>query len=168
MSKSLLCTEGAFHFSFVCVMYQNTASSLSGKQITSKLWKWMIFNGIHLNQLGLPECPTITLNHTSWIVVPSLTVCPLSVRNCCLIEVFVGITCVVILLLAHLSRLEWAIVVARRLSSVRRKLLIFSTSSPEPLAGFWWNLVGMKYSLALRGVVVVNQICDRGFMTEQT
>ena len=56
--------------------------------------------------------------------------------------------------LAHLSRrLEWAIVIARR-PSVRpssgvRKLFTFSTSSPEPLDGFWWNLVGMKYSWSL-------------------
>ena len=34
-----------------------------------------------------------------------------------------------------------------------RKLFIFSTS-PEPLDGFWWNLVGMKYSWSLTNVVV--------------
>ena len=34
-------------------------------------------------------------------------------------------------------------------SSVHRKLFTFSTSSPEPLDGFWWNLVGMKYSWSL-------------------
>ena len=65
--------------------------------------------------------------------------------------------------LAHLSRrLEWAIVIAHRPSSVRpssarpsvRKLFTFSTSSPEPLDGFWWNLVGMKYSWSLTSVVV--------------
>ena len=60
--------------------------------------------------------------------------------------------------LAHLSqRLEWAIVIAHR-PSVRpsgvRKLFTFSTSSPEPLDGFWWNLVGMKYSWSLTSVVV--------------
>ena len=61
-------------------------------------------------------------------------------------------------LLAHLSRiLEWAIVIAHRPSvrpSVRRKLFTFSTSSPEPLDGFWWNLVGMKYSWSFTSVVV--------------
>ena len=64
--------------------------------------------------------------------------------------------------LAHLSRrLEWAIVIAHRPASVRRpssssvrKLFTFSTSSPEPLDGFWWNLVGMKYSWSLTSVVV--------------
>ena len=56
--------------------------------------------------------------------------------------------------LAHLSRrLEWAIVIAHRPSSVR-KLFTFSTSSPEPLDGFWWNFVGMKYSWSLTSVVV--------------
>ena len=29
-----------------------------------------------------------------------------------------------------------------------------STSSPEPLNGFWWNLVGMKYSWSPASVVV--------------
>ena len=49
--------------------------------------------------------------------------------------------------LAHLSwRLEWAILIALRPSSSVCKLFAFSTSSPEPLNGFWWNLVGMKYS----------------------
>ena len=64
--------------------------------------------------------------------------------------------------LAHLSRrLKWTIVIARRPSSVRpssvvvvRKLFKFSTSSPEPLDRFWWNLVGMKYSWSLTSVVV--------------
>ena len=57
-------------------------------------------------------------------------------------------------------RLEWAIVIAHRPSSVRRrpsvwrKLFTFSTSSPELLDGFWWNLVGMKYSWSLTSVVV--------------
>ena len=40
-----------------------------------------------------------------------------------------------------------------RPSSVR-KFFTFSTSSPEPLDGFWWNLVGMKYSWSLTSVVV--------------
>ena len=54
----------------------------------------------------------------------------------------------VCLLLAHLSRrLEWAIVIAHRPSSV--DFYPFSTSSPEPLDGCWWNLVGMKYSWSL-------------------
>ena len=39
-----------------------------------------------------------------------------------------------------------------------RKLVTFSTSSPEPLEGFWWNLVGMKYSWSLTSVVVFGQI----------
>ena len=43
-----------------------------------------------------------------------------------------------------------------RLSSVR--LFTFSTSSPEPLDGFWWNLVWMKYSRSLTSVVVFGQI----------
>ena len=66
--------------------------------------------------------------------------------------------------LAHLSRrLEWAIVIAHRLSSIRpsvrpsvvvRKLFTFSTFSPEALDGFWLNLVGMTYSWSLTSVVV--------------
>ena len=64
--------------------------------------------------------------------------------------------------LAHLSRrLEWAIVIAHRPSSVR-KLFTFSTSSPEPLDGFWWNLVGMKYSWSLTSVVVFRPDPPRG------
>ena len=61
--------------------------------------------------------------------------------------------------LGHRSqRLQWPIVitrcpasVVRRLSSVVRlssvRLFTFSTSSPEPLDGFWWNLVWMKLVL---------------------
>ena len=79
--------------------------------------------------------------------------------------------------LAQLSRrLEWAIVIAHRPSSVRpsvrpsvvrpssvrRKLFTFSTSSPEPLDGFWWNLVGIKYSWSLSSVVVFRQDPPRG------
>ena len=57
------------------------------------------------------------------------------------------------ILLAQLSRrLEWAIVIAHRPSV--RKLFTFSTSSPEPLDGFWWSLVGMKYSWFLTSAVV--------------
>ena len=73
--------------------------------------------------------------------------------------------------LAHLSRrLEWAIVIAHcpssiRLSvrpSVRRKLFTFSTSSPEPLNGFWWNFVRMKYSWSLTSFVVFRPDPPRG------
>ena len=42
-------------------------------------------------------------------------------------------------------------------SSVR-KLFIFSTSSPEPLDGFWWNLVGMKYSWSQQVLLFFGQI----------
>ena len=52
-------------------------------------------------------------------------------------------------------RLKWAIVIAHRPSSVRPSSSVnFSTSSAEPLDGFWWNLVGMKYSWSLTSVVV--------------
>ena len=47
-----------------------------------------------------------------------------------------------------------------RPSSVR--LFTFSTSSPEPLDGFWWNLVGMKYSRSLTSVVVFRPDPSRG------
>ena len=77
------------------------------------------------------------------------------------------------LLLAHLSqRLKWAIVIARRPSSVRpssssssvvvRKLFTFSTSAPELLDGYWWNLVGMKYPWSLTSVVVFRPDPPRG------
>ena len=57
--------------------------------------------------------------------------------------------------LAPLSRrLTWAIVIEHRPSVRRRYTFTFSTSSPEPLDGFWWNLVGMKYSWSLTSVVV--------------
>ena len=46
--------------------------------------------------------------------------------------------------------------------SVRRKLFTFSTSSPEPLDLFWWNLVGMKYSWSLTSVVVFRADPCRG------
>ena len=47
-------------------------------------------------------------------------------------------------------------------SSVVRKLFTFSTSSPERLDGFWWNLVGMKYSWSLTSVVVFRPDPPRG------
>ena len=68
--------------------------------------------------------------------------------------------------LGHRSRrLQWPIVITRcpasvvcRLASVVCRLSVrqftFSTSSPEPLDGFWWNLVWMKYSRSLTSVVV--------------
>ena len=53
-----------------------------------------------------------------------------------------------------------------RLSSVCRpssvRLFTFSTSSPEPLDGFWWNLVWMKYSRSLTSVVVFRPDPSRG------
>ena len=84
--------------------------------------------------------------------------------------------CTIQIFLAHLSRrLEWAIVIAHRPSSVRPsvvrrpsvrpsvpKLFTFSTSSPEPLDGFWWNLVGMKYSWSLTSVVVFSARSPQG------
>ena len=42
--------------------------------------------------------------------------------------------------------------VVRPASGVR-KLFAFSTSSSEPLDGFWWNLVGRKSSCSLTSVV---------------
>ena len=90
--------------------------------------------------------------------------------------------------LGHRSqRLQWPIVITRcpasvvcRLSSVVRRpssvvrrpssvvrlssvrLFTFSTSSPEPLDGFWWNLVWMKYSRSLTSVVVFRPDPSRG------
>ena len=76
--------------------------------------------------------------------------------------------------LGHRSqRLQWPIVITRcpssvcRLSSVVRRpssvrLFTFSTSSPEPLDGFWWNLVWMKYSRSLTSVVVFRPEPSRG------
>ena len=43
-----------------------------------------------------------------------------------------------------------------------RKLFTFSTSSPELLDGFWWNLVCMKYSWSLTSVVVFRPDPPRG------
>ena len=42
------------------------------------------------------------------------------------------------------------------------KLFTFSTSSPEHLDGFWWNLVWMKYSRSLTSVVVFRPDPSRG------
>ena len=42
------------------------------------------------------------------------------------------------------------------------RLFTFSTSSPEPLDGFWWNLVWMKYSRSLTSVVVFRPDPPRG------
>ena len=47
---------------------------------------------------------------------------------------------------------------------VVRKLFTFSTSSPEPLDGFWWNLVGMKYSWSLTSVVVFSARSTQGLI----
>ena len=46
--------------------------------------------------------------------------------------------------------------------SVVCKLFTFSTSSPEPLDGFWWNMVRMKYSWFLTSVVVFQSDPPRG------
>ena len=79
-----------------------------------------------------------------------------------------------ILLLGHRSqRLQWPIVITRCPASVVRRpsvvcrpssvrLFTFSTSSPEPLDGFWWNLVWMKYSRSLTSVVVFRPDPSRG------
>ena len=69
--------------------------------------------------------------------------------------------------LGHRSQgLQWPIVITRCLSSVVRlssvRQFTFSTSSPEPLDGFWWNLVGMKYSRSLTSVVVFQPDPPRG------
>ena len=83
--------------------------------------------------------------------------------------------------LGHRSqRLQWPIVITRCPASVRRlssvvwrlasvvcrlssvRLFTFSTSSPEPLYGFWWNLVWMKYSSCLTSVVVFRPDPSRG------
>ena len=73
--------------------------------------------------------------------------------------------------LGHRSqRLQWPIVITRCPESVRRpsvvcrpvRLFTFSTSSPEPLDGFWWNLVWMKYSRSLTSVVVFRPDPSRG------
>ena len=45
--------------------------------------------------------------------------------------------------------------------SVRCKCFTFSTSS-EPLDGFWWNLVGMKFSWSLTSVFVFLPDPSRG------
>ena len=47
-------------------------------------------------------------------------------------------------------------------SVIRPLTFTFSTSSPEPLDGFWWNLVGMKYSWSLTSVVVFRPDPPRG------
>ena len=41
------------------------------------------------------------VNHTSWVAVVTPTHRPKSVRNCCLIELFCGVVCVVTLSLSH-------------------------------------------------------------------
>ena len=70
--------------------------------------------------------------------------------------------------LGHRSqRLQWPIVIMRCPASVVRRpssvrLFTFSTSSPEPLDGFWWNLVWMKYSRSLTSVVVFRPDPSRG------
>ena len=69
--------------------------------------------------------------------------------------------------LGHRSRrLQWPIVITRCPSSVVCRLSVrqftFSTSSPEPLDGFWWNLVWVKYLMSLRSVVVFRPDPPRG------
>ena len=69
-------------------------------------------------------------------------------------------------ILKHRSRrLQWPFVSTRypasiRLSSVRH--FKFLTFSPEPLDGFSWNLVWMKYSRFLTSVVVFGPDPPRG------
>ena len=61
---------------------------------------------------------------------------------------------------APVTYCDHALFVVCRPSSVR--LFTFSTSSPEPLDGFWWNLVWMKYSRSLTSVVVFRPDLSRG------
>ena len=75
-------------------------------------------------------------------------------------------------LLGHRSqRLQWPIVIMRCPASIvcrpsvclsYVRLFTFSTSSPEPLDGFWWNLVWIKYSRSLTSVVVFRPDPSRG------
>ena len=58
------------------------------------------------------------------------------------------------------QRLQCPALSGVRPSSVR--LFTFSTSSPEPLDGFWWNLVWMKYLRSLKSVVVFRPDPSRG------
>ena len=62
---------------FFYVMYLNIVSYLYGKQIKSKLenklYLWMIFICVHLNQLGLPECPTMILKPVYEITTVQVT-----------------------------------------------------------------------------------------------
>ena len=62
---------------------------------------------------------------------------------------------------ARVSYCHSAPCVVRPSSSSVRKLFTFSTSS-KPLDGFWWNLVGMKYSWSLTSVVVFRPDPPRG------
>ena len=63
---------------------------------------------------------------------------------------------------ARVSYCHSAPSVRHRPSSSVRKLFTFSTSSPKPLGGFWWNLVGMMYSWSLTSVVVFRSDPPRG------
>ena len=45
--------------------------------------------------------PVNQVNHTSWVAVVTPTDRPMSVRNCCLIELFCGVVCVVTLPFWH-------------------------------------------------------------------
>ena len=45
--------------------------------------------------------PVNQVNHTSWVAVVTLTDRPKSVRNCCLIELFCGVFCVVTMPFLH-------------------------------------------------------------------
>ena len=63
--QSRYCASDVAFFSFVYVMYLNTASYLYGKQIKSKmgnkLYLRMIFICVRLNRLDLHDCHTMTL-----------------------------------------------------------------------------------------------------------
>ena len=53
--------------------------------------------------------PVKPVNHTSWVAVVTPTDRPKSVRNCCLIELFCGVVCVVTL--PFISVGVWAFVI---------------------------------------------------------
>ena len=64
---------------------------------------------------------------------------------------------------APVTYCDHALSVVRRvvcMSSIRQ--FTFSTSSPEPLDRFWWNLVWMKYWRSLTSVVVFRPDPPRG------
>ena len=94
--------------------------------------------------------PVKPVNHTSWVAVVTPTDRPKSVRNCCLIELFCGVVCVVTLSLWHFC---WYRGFCHRTGS---DLLLFVFISKFDNIWLWFMFICI---VIIKDVVLIIPIC---------